>query len=180
MEGTTAMAYVNDSYARDVRAKLGDPGNDPISRLRHVVKAFAECSTDEEWVIRATGNIYGDGVTTGLTWGDLRAILAMVDKATPAAEQPKTHTMGMPGAFSEAIAELMDNENEPQEVRDAYHKGRIERRGRGFTRIITAPAVVLQVFSEYADSIAHFRDDTNSSQRWAAARWLKDMHNKGL
>ena len=65
-------------FAADVRAALPEPGTTPIEHLRHVVAAFEICP-DEELVKMATYNVYGDGVTTGLTWGDLRALLAQLE-----------------------------------------------------------------------------------------------------
>ena len=49
------------------------PPADAVSALTHTLKLFAE-QPDGEFVVTATSNVYGDGVQTGLTWGDLRAI----------------------------------------------------------------------------------------------------------
>ena len=50
------------------------PGGDPVARLRHTLDVFGGAVEDDEWAIRATHGMYPDGGTTGLTWGDLRAI----------------------------------------------------------------------------------------------------------
>jgi hypothetical protein len=50
------------------------PGHDPVERLQHTLKAYAE-SQNEERVLTATQNVYGPDVWTGITFGDLREIL---------------------------------------------------------------------------------------------------------
>ncbi len=50
------------------------PGDDPIEHLRHVVAVYHDTPADD-YVLIASSNIYGDGVRTGLTHGDLRALL---------------------------------------------------------------------------------------------------------
>lgn len=47
----------------------------PEKALAHVV-AIYEGEDDARMMVQATHNIYGDGVTTGLTMGDLRALAA--------------------------------------------------------------------------------------------------------
>lgn len=54
--------------------------NDPIDRLRHTLAAFPT-KPDEELAIMATSNALPDWAQTGMTWGDLRALLAIVDGA---------------------------------------------------------------------------------------------------
>lgn len=64
---------------QETRDRLGDPpGDDPVARLRHVVAAFAEVD-DQDHVITATGGLYPDQDWTGLTHGDLRRLLALLD-----------------------------------------------------------------------------------------------------
>lgn len=52
----------------------------PVARLAHTVAVYDSDQggrpADDKWVITATSNHYARGVTTGLTWGDLRALLA--------------------------------------------------------------------------------------------------------
>jgi hypothetical protein len=72
----------------EARATLPAPDGTPLGNLRHVVAAFAD-SDPREFVVRATANVWkcGPGVYTtasgatwtGLTHGDLRALLAMID-----------------------------------------------------------------------------------------------------
>lgn len=49
----------------------------PIEALAHVVAVYHD-EVDARLMVQATQNIYGDGITTGLTMGDLRALLAAV------------------------------------------------------------------------------------------------------
>lgn len=49
------------------------PGTDPVARLNHVVEVFAGTDPDE-LAVMATSNVYDDGVKTGLTFGDLKAL----------------------------------------------------------------------------------------------------------
>lgn len=65
---------------QETRARLGDPpGDDPVERLRHVVVAFADSALNDT-VITATSNLYPDEDWTGLTHGDLRRLLALLDR----------------------------------------------------------------------------------------------------
>lgn len=50
------------------------PGGGPVEHLRHVVAVFHDSPADD-YVLTASSNIYGDGIKTGLTHGDLRALL---------------------------------------------------------------------------------------------------------
>lgn len=49
----------------------------PAEALAHVVAVYKD-EDDARLMVQATHNIYGDGVSTGLTTGDLRALLAAV------------------------------------------------------------------------------------------------------
>lgn len=60
-----------DKY--DFAERHPHPGDDPAARLRHTLDMFTG-QPDGEMAILATSNAYPDGGTTGLTWGDLRAI----------------------------------------------------------------------------------------------------------
>lgn len=60
----------------ELREKYPDPGTDPVARLRHVVDVFADEPTDSMAVL-ATSGVHESG-KTGLTWGDLKALLALV------------------------------------------------------------------------------------------------------
>lgn len=71
-----------DRHAAQVRDQHPYPSADPLDRLRHTVSVFAD-SPDDETVVMATANIYPADVClpngwrqTGLTYGDLRALLA--------------------------------------------------------------------------------------------------------
>jgi ribosome-binding protein aMBF1 (putative translation factor) len=53
--------------------RLGPEPTTPTERLAHTLAAHE--GTDDSWVVvEATNNVYGQGVRTGLTLGDLRAL----------------------------------------------------------------------------------------------------------
>lgn len=62
----------------DFATNFPQPGDDPVERLRHTMAVFNN-EHDDEWVLTATSGVYGPGVRTSLTRGDLRALLAIVD-----------------------------------------------------------------------------------------------------
>ncbi len=83
-----------DDAVRDARRRYPDPGTTPIEHLRHTVAVFAD-QPDDAVAVRATASIYppdetiGTGMRrgeTGLTHGDLRAILAAPDAPAPQPE----------------------------------------------------------------------------------------------
>jgi hypothetical protein len=51
---------------------------DPLPALRHTVKMFGTEYTDKHAIV-ATKDYYGPGITTGLTWGHLRALLSELE-----------------------------------------------------------------------------------------------------
>lgn len=53
-----------------------DPDGTPIGNLRHTVAVCCD-TPDSVWVVGATVNIYAH--RTGLTMGDLRALLAQLE-----------------------------------------------------------------------------------------------------
>lgn len=67
-----------DRISRDAIRTYGPPPATPEDALTHVLCAYAQ-EPDDRMVMTATTNIYGDGVVTGLTLGDLRAIQAQLD-----------------------------------------------------------------------------------------------------
>lgn len=66
----------NYQQIKDMIAKYPQPGDSPVERLAHVNAMFADDTdvTPAGWAIQATSNLYGEGVRTGITYGDLRAI----------------------------------------------------------------------------------------------------------
>lgn len=52
----------------------------PLQSLQHVLAVFDD-APDDRRIMTATSNIYGDGITTGLTMGDLRWIAAHLTAA---------------------------------------------------------------------------------------------------
>lgn len=68
-----------EQQLQETRDRLGDPpGDDPVECLRHVVVAFAESALNDP-AITATSGLYPNEDWTGLTHGDLRALLALLD-----------------------------------------------------------------------------------------------------
>ena len=57
----------------DFEQRHPQPGDDPVARLQHTLDLF-DNQPDGEFVVIATSGMYGDGVRTGLTWGDLRKL----------------------------------------------------------------------------------------------------------
>ena len=77
------MSTLEEEYERIGPA----PADDPLARLEHTLRAY-EDTPDDEHVVTATFNVYGNKVWTGITWGDLRALAAgahaMVERAAEA------------------------------------------------------------------------------------------------
>jgi hypothetical protein len=62
----------------ELLATVPDPGVSALDHLRHTLAVYSEIK-DSEMAISATSGIYavnGKPVRTGLTWGDLRELLA--------------------------------------------------------------------------------------------------------
>lgn len=57
--------------------ELGPEPTTPTERLQHTLKAFDD-QPDDQFAVRGTTGVYGPGVTTGITWGDLRGFAAQV------------------------------------------------------------------------------------------------------
>lgn len=72
-----------DKFRHDTINSYGPQPTTPQDALAHVLCAYAQ-EPDDRLMIQATSGIYGDGVTTGLTMGDLRALQQKLD----AIEQP--------------------------------------------------------------------------------------------
>lgn len=72
-----------DRHSRDTIATYGPAPTTPAETLAHVLCVYAQQS-DDYMLVQATSGIYGDGMRTGLTLGDLRAIQHQLDQA----EQP--------------------------------------------------------------------------------------------
>lgn len=59
------------------RDKCGDQPVTLRERLVHTVALFPS-PADDEYAIVGTANVYGQGVRTGITWGDLRQIASVI------------------------------------------------------------------------------------------------------
>lgn len=64
-----------NKLAAEVLNAWPTPPDNPTDALKHVLSLFDD-TPDDDFVVVATSGIYGPGVRTGLTWGDLRAIAA--------------------------------------------------------------------------------------------------------
>lgn len=62
----------NKSPRTPWRARDIVPDN-PLEALEHTLDVFAD-EPGDGWVLRATSNLLGPGVTTGLTFNDLREL----------------------------------------------------------------------------------------------------------
>lgn len=67
------MSRYMDRIRREAMEQYGDEPADALEALAHVLKVHAGTS-DGQMMVQATSGIYGDGVQTGLTMGDLREI----------------------------------------------------------------------------------------------------------
>lgn len=69
------MSRQMDRYRREMADQYGPKPTTPLQSLDHVLKVFAD-ESDDRLVVDATNGVYGDGVRTGLTLGDLKALQA--------------------------------------------------------------------------------------------------------
>ncbi|WP_435643902.1 hypothetical protein ACR9VJ_26605 [Streptomyces sp. H49] len=70
------MSAAMDRIRREAMAEYGNAAPTTAEEaLAHVLKVFAD-TPDDRLMIEATIGIYGQGVRTGLTFGDLRALAA--------------------------------------------------------------------------------------------------------
>lgn len=66
-----------DRIRRETIEQYGDAPATPTEALAHVLALFAD-EPDSRLMVEATSGIYGQGVRTGLTMGDLRALHAQL------------------------------------------------------------------------------------------------------
>jgi len=71
------MSRSMNRIRREAMEQYGDAPADAIEALTHVLKVYAD-EPDSRLMIEATNNIYGQGVRTGLTMGDLREIATRI------------------------------------------------------------------------------------------------------
>jgi hypothetical protein len=69
------MNRTMDRNRREAIEKYGDAPTTPTETLAHVLGVYA-AEPDNCLLLTATSGVYGDGVRTGLTVGDLRALQA--------------------------------------------------------------------------------------------------------
>lgn len=84
------ILFQDSEFARNVRRSTTGPDGTALGNLRHALEMFADAS-DHEMVLTASRRVYppgpgvyetATGVTlTGLTFGDLRELLASIDGA---------------------------------------------------------------------------------------------------
>lgn len=105
------MSHSQEQFRRDAIKTYGPPPTTPEEALAHVLCAFAQ-EPDDRMVLQATSGIYGEGVRTGLTMGDLRALQDMVD-ARARHNGPGLPASDLPGW---AVAQLADRGIDPGEI----------------------------------------------------------------
>lgn len=71
------MSAAMDRIRRETIAQYGDAPANATEALAHVLTVLAD-QPDDALVVKATDGIYGHGVRTGLTLGDLRTIAAQL------------------------------------------------------------------------------------------------------
>jgi len=71
----TQETTVNDLIRRTLQAQPTPPTT-PVDALLHTIALSGQ--NDDDFAVIATSNVYGHGVRTGLTWGDLRALAAQL------------------------------------------------------------------------------------------------------
>lgn len=76
---------MKDLNAHEIAATYPMPGDSPTERLAHTLAIFSD-EPDTMQVLMATHNVYGDGVWTGITLGDLRGLVAA--EAGPVSQVP--------------------------------------------------------------------------------------------
>lgn len=69
------MSGTMDRIRRNALAQYGDAPTTPVEALAHVLAVY-DGEPDDRLMIQATSGIYGNGIRTGLTLGDLRALAA--------------------------------------------------------------------------------------------------------
>lgn len=76
------MSFTSTKWMEDYVAKHGPLPVTSLQRFLHTMSVYEEADGDT-MVIQATGNIYGEGVRTGVTWDDLRVIAGIIEKLDP-------------------------------------------------------------------------------------------------
>ena len=76
------MSRAMDRIRREAMEQYGAAPVTPEQALAHVLAVFSD-EPDNRLMIEATNGIYGDGVRTGLTMGDLRALAARLGGDQP-------------------------------------------------------------------------------------------------
>jgi hypothetical protein len=79
------MSRYMDRYRREVIDQYGPAPKTPAEALAHALAVYAD-DPDDRMVTEATNGIYGDGIRTGITLGDLRALQAELLRLRAAAE----------------------------------------------------------------------------------------------
>jgi len=67
------MNRAMDRIRREAMDQYGDAPANEVEALAHILAVYAD-EPDGRLMVEATNGIYGDGVRTGLTMGDLRAL----------------------------------------------------------------------------------------------------------
>lgn len=107
----TAVSREMDRFNREAAAQYGPAPTTPTEALTHVLCALGNLP-DDHMVVKVTDGIYGKGVRTGLTMGDLRALQDMVD-ARARHNGPGLPASDLPGW---AVTQLADRGIDPGEI----------------------------------------------------------------
>jgi hypothetical protein len=87
-----------DRIRRETIEQYGDAPANAIEALDHVLALYAD-EPDDRLMVEATNGIYGDGVRTGLTMGDLRVLR----DSLPTVKAYTCPTCGAPNATRAAL-----------------------------------------------------------------------------
>jgi hypothetical protein len=96
------MSRYMNKFRQEAIAQCGPEPSNATEALTHVLAAYSD-ENDARMMVEATNGIYGEGIRTGLTIGDLRAlggladfarwIVALDDVDGPGADERRTITL---------------------------------------------------------------------------------------
>jgi hypothetical protein len=106
-----------DRIRRETIEQYGPAPATPTEALAHVLAVYA-AEPDNRLVMEVTSGVYGDGVRTGLTIGDLRALAALIPVATAEPRADKSAHRGPGRPPSELPDWAMDTRRAARAVTD--------------------------------------------------------------
>jgi hypothetical protein len=100
-----------DKMTRRTLALWPDAPTTPLDALRHTI-AIGHDIADADMAVMVTSGVYGPGVRTGLTWGDLRALASLIDTEeqphSPEPEPPATPATPATVRFHNGTTAVLD------------------------------------------------------------------------